>query len=111
MPLPNVSAALGPWSDTYAVKTVTRTTVDFVEQQSVATRTITAVIQPADPNRLRAESIDWSLRYIRIHSRDPVAVGEYVTFEDVDYKLISVTDWQRYGYVAAVGEETRRPLL
>lgn len=109
--MPDVSDALLDWVSPYELKTVTRSTVDFVESTSVARSTINAMIQPADPTRLTAAQIDWSLKYISIHSIDAVVVGQFVEYGGEDYKIISATDWSAYGYTRAIGEQTRRAVL
>lgn len=44
--LPNVSSALLGWTQPVLVKTVTTTTVDFVETEVVTGETVQAVVQP-----------------------------------------------------------------
>lgn len=110
--LPDVSDALEEWVSDYTVKTLTRTTVDFEPVDVVTPRTVRAMVQPADPQRLQTlAGLDWSLKYITIHSLDAVAVGEYIEYRGVDYKLVSATDWSDYGYYKAIGEQTKRTPL
>lgn len=93
------------------VKTVTTTTVDFEEQQSVTPRTIEALVQPQDPTQLQSDTIDWSLEYIMVHSPEPVEVGEFVEHRGKDFKIVTRSPWDRYGFTEVIGEETNRPLL
>ena len=110
--LPDVSDALLDWVSPYTVKAVTKQTVDFVETNVVTLRTVSAMVQPADPQQLSTlAGLDWSLKYISIHALDPVYTGEYLEYQGEDYKLKSSTDWQDYGYTKAIGEQTKRTPL
>lgn len=110
--LPDVSDALEEWVSDYTVKTLTRTTVDFEPVDVVTPRTVQAMVQPADPQRLQTlAGLDWSLKYVTVHSLDAVAVGEYIEYRGEDYKLVSTTDWSDYGYYKAIGEQTKRASL
>ena len=92
------------------LKTVTTTTVDFDETESVATQAISAVVQPADKDKLNPANLDWSLRYQMIHSKSTMVEGQYLEYAGTDYKIISVTPYGDYGYHEAVGEETKRTI-
>ncbi len=109
--LPDMAETLEEWQAPYPLKTVTRQTVDFVEDDVVTSREIQAAIQPAQKARLTAADIDWSLRYLQIHSPDEIAMGEFLEFQGEDYKIIDNGDFQLYGFTDAVGEQTKRPLL
>ena len=111
MPLPNMVIGLSGWTVPVVLKTETVTTTDFVETSVVSETTIQAVIQPETPESLRSDNIDWSLKYVRIHSETALAVGQFVEFEAQDYKVISVTDYSAYGYYTAFGEQTRKATL
>ena len=110
--LPDVSDALEEWVSAYTVKTLTRTTVDFEPVDVVTPRTVRALTQPADPQRLQTlTGLDWSLKYREMHSLDVIANGEYFEYKGEDYKIVSRVDWSDYGYYKAVGEQTKRTLL
>lgn len=109
--LPDVSEAMTEWLRPYTVKTLTQKTVDYVDASTVAGRTIQAVVQVANKRKLNADTIDWSLRYLQIHSPDQVQVGEFIEYDGEDYKIIDDGDWQLYGYTEAVAEQTKRTLL
>jgi len=111
MSLPNVAHVLNAWKRTYRIKTVTRQTVDFESADAVAGRDIDAVVQVAQKEKLNPDQIDWSLRYLLIHSPDPVSVGELFVYDGEDYKIIEPGDWQLYGYTEAIAEETKQPVV
>lgn len=109
--LPNMSGVLSEWEVPVLIKTVTRTTVDFEPVDVVAGRTINAVIQVAQKDRLNAGQIDFSLEYKTLHSAEEVQNGEYLEFEGKDFKIIDNGGWSRYGYTEALCEATNRPLI
>ena len=109
--LPDMAETLEEWQLPYTVKTVTKQTTDFEPTDIVAGRTIDAVVQVAQKSKLNAEAIDWSLRYLQIHTGSELANGEYLEFQGEDYKIIDNGDYQLYGFTEAVGEQTKRPLL
>lgn len=99
------------WLSPYTLKTVTTTTVDFVETEVITGDTVQAMIQVADKTKLNSEAIDWALTYLMVHSPDGLSVGEFIEYEGADYKLIEVNPYGNYGYYEAVAEQTKRPLL
>jgi hypothetical protein len=109
--LPNMSAVLTAFERPVTVKTVTKTTVNFVTVETVTTRTQQCVVQVADKEKLNSGTIDWSLEYLLVHSAGQLQVGEYVEFNGMDYKIISRGAWSGYGYTEVICEETKRPLL
>lgn len=110
--LPDMSDVLTEWSQPVKLKTVTTTSVDFVETQAVLVFDIMAVVQPADPEKLQVDQIDYSLEYIQVHSVSPMAIGQYIEWDGRDFKLVPFRKgYGQYGYVEVVGEETKLPLL
>lgn len=110
--LPDMSAVLTDWSQPVILKTVTETTIDFIPVVNIAAANIMAVVQPADPEKLQVDQIDFSLEYIQIHSVSPMAIGQYVQWNGRDFKLVPFRKgYGQYGYTEAVGEETKLPLL
>lgn len=109
--LPDMYDALIEWERQVTIKTVTRQTVDFVEQDIISGRTQNCVVQVAQKEKLNPEQIDWSLEYIMVHSGQGIGIGEFVEFEGKDYKVIDRGFWSGYGYTEVTGEETKRPLL
>lgn len=110
--LPDMSDVLTEWSQAIKLKTVTITTADFVETKTVVVADILAVVQPADPEKLQVDQIDFSLEYIQIHGVTPMAIGQYVEWDGRDFKLVPFRKgYGQYGFVEVVGEETKLPLL
>lgn len=110
--LPDMSDVLTEWLQPVKLKTVTTTSVDFVETEVVTVADIMAVVQPADPEKLQVDQIDYSLEYIQVHSVSPMAIGQYIEWDGRDFKLVPFRKgYGQYGYVEVVGEETKLPLL
>lgn len=109
--LPNMSSTLLDWSTTYTIKTVTNATVDFEDVIVVVERTINAVVQPAQKDKLSTDQIDWSKRYLQIHTNTQLANGEYIVFGGEDYKIIEDGDYELYGFCEVIAEQTKLPLI
>lgn len=110
--LPNMSDVLTEWSQPVILKTRTEATLDFVPLVTIYAANIMAVVQPADPEKLKVEQIDFSLEYIQIHSVSPMEIGQYIQWDGRDFKLVPFRKgYGQYGYTEAVGEETKLPLL
>lgn len=109
--LPDMSDVLIEWEIPVSLKTVTRQTVDFVDADVISVETILAVVQPAQKERLNTDAIDWSLRYMQIHSRRQLSAGQFVEVDGQDYKIIEDGNYQLYGFSDVVAEQTKRPLL
>jgi len=86
----------------------TITTVNFVETTTkTSSLTIKAVVQPASQERLKALSVDYSLKYKQVHSKTSLNVGEYIVYEGTSYKIITPGDYQLYGFSDVVAEEVK----
>ena len=109
--LPDVSEALAEWVSSYTVKTVTQQTTDFIDTSPVVGRTVEAMVQVAEKEKLNPDQIDWSLRYLLIHSPEQLNAGEFIEYRGEDYKIIDDGDWLAYGYTEAVAEQTKRPVI
>lgn len=109
--LPDMSDVLTEWELPRLIKTVTITSVDFVQTEVVAGRTQNCVIQVAEKEKLNPATIDWTLEYLMIHSKLGIQQGEYVEYQGADYKVIGRGPWGSYGYTEVIAEETKRPLL
>lgn len=102
---------LTEWEQGVTIKNRTRQTVDFVEQDVITGRTQRCVIQVAEKEKLNPDTIDWSLEYLMVHSKDPIEQGEFIEYKARDYKVVNRGPWQDYGFTEVVAEETKRPLL
>lgn len=90
------------------LKTVTITSVNFDETETVTEQNIRAVVQPADPKKLTADNIDWSLENHQIHSKSVFEVGQFIEYNGKDFKIIWLKPYGDYGYYEGVMEATDR---
>lgn len=109
--LPDMSDVLSEWSQPVKLKTVTTTTVNFEPVQSVDVQNIVAVVQVADMEKLNPDMIDWSRRYLMIHAKVPLDVGQVIEYKGADYKIIAVNNYGDYGFYDVTAEETKLPLV
>lgn len=108
--LPNMSQVLTRFERQVTIKTVSITTVDFVETETVAGRTQRCVVQVQEQEALKSDTIDWTKEYLMVHSKGSIAVGELIEFDGKDFKVIKRGPWRGYGYTEVVAEETKEPV-
>ena len=109
MSILDVSDALTDWERPTVIKTVTESTVDFEPATVVTGRSQLCVVQVADKEKINPGTIDWSLEYILIHSRQGIEMDELIEHDGRDYKVTDRGPWRGYGYVEVVAAETKRP--
>ena len=109
--LPDMSDTLMEWEIPVLLKTITQQTINFQPADIVTVTPLQAVVQPAQKDRLNPEQIDWSLRYLQIHARQQLGVGQYIEWEGQDYKITEDGDYRLYGFSDVVAEQTKRPVL
>lgn len=109
--LPDMSDVLTEWAQPVILKTAVRTTVDFEESVVITPQNITAVVQPADKEKLNADTIDWSLRYYTFHSTTAIDVGQYIEYRGVNYKIVPAGHYNDYGFSEVVGEEVKGDIV
>jgi len=93
------------------IKTVTTTTTDFMRTDTVTARVQPCVIQVAEKTKINLDTIDWSLEYLLIHSREALQIDELVEFNGCDYVIKQKGAWRGYGYYEVIAVETKRPLV
>jgi hypothetical protein len=111
MGLPNMGDVLTSFERRVKIKTITKSTVDFVDTEVVTPRFQQCVVQVADKEKLNSETIDWSLEYIMVHSKKDIEVGELIEYKGRDFKVVPRAPWSDYGYIEVIAEETKRPLM
>lgn len=109
--VPQVGMALGGWTSPVTVKAITRTSQDFVITETVAFRTIQAMVQPTQKTLLNAAVLNWQQAHITIFTPDPVNNGELVEYAGADYRIVQVNNWLDYGYIEAICEATNAALV
>ncbi len=107
----DVSDALIEWERQTIIKTITTTTVDFQPVEVVTSRVQPCVIQVAEKEQINLDTIDWSLEYLMIHSRNALEIDELVEYDGRDYVIKQKGAWRGYGYHEVIAVETKRPLV
>lgn len=109
--LPDMSEVLLEWEIPVLLKTVVERTVDQVPDNQVSVTNLLAVVQPASKSRVNPEILDWSRRYLQVHSRTRIYTGQVIEFQGADYKIVDDGDYQLYGFSEVIAESTGRPIL
>lgn len=104
----DVSSVLDDFSQEVTLKTIEKTgSTNFQPIETKILKSIYAVVQPADIEKLEVGNIDFSLRYIQIHTKEPVKTGQFIVYNEITFKIINVSDFADYGYYMAVCEEVQ----
>ena len=111
MSILDVSDALTDWEQPTVIKSVTESTVDFQPVTVVTVRSQLCVVQVANKEKINPGTIDWSLEYIMVHSRQGIEMDELIENDGRDYKVTDRGPWRGYGYTEVVAAETKRPLV
>lgn len=106
--LMNMGSVLDFFSQAIKLKSITTSSVDFAETETVNESFISAVVQVADNDKLTADNIDYSLEYLMVHTRGLLENNQYIEYKGKDYKIISVNPYDDYGYNECVAEQTKR---
>lgn len=107
----DMSDVLTEWERPTTIKTVTKTTVDFQPIEVVTGRVQNCVVQVAQKEKLNPDTIDWSLEYILVHSKERILIDELIEHAGKDFIVIENGPWRGYGFYEVVAVETKRPLV
>ena len=107
MPLPDMSATLKQFEQTIQLHVVTQTVVNFRPVESEATTPIQAVVQPANKEKLNPSIVDWSLRYMLVHSSSVINIGDFMTHDGIKYKAVDYGPYSNYGFNSVVFEQIK----
>jgi len=105
--LPNLSAVLQTFEQTVKLKTIIQTVSNHRPQESESTTLIKAVVQPEQPENLNIDNLNYSLRYINVHSTAAMSVRDKIEYKDTDYRIIRVSRFDDYGYYRSIAEEVK----
>jgi hypothetical protein len=113
MLLPNVSSNVLMFCQWVTIGNNTQTVVGFDPVQTPTYQTIKATIQTADPERLRIDNVDFSLKYIYVHSLPPsvIKINDTCVYQGLNYKCIVGDKLTDYGYLESIFEEVKVPLV
>ena len=105
--LPNLSGTVKRFSQD--VKLI-RVTTSIVNHQPVETETvinIRAVVQPAQKEKIIKDKLDYSLKYIQVHSLDEILINDKLEHEGIIYRAIEDADYNNYGYYETIMEQQK----
>ena len=89
------------------LKTVTQSIVDFEAVKTETESTIKATVTtPQDQDLVNVE-VDSALAYKKIYSVQPVKIDDIFEFENIDYKVIKLSNRGSYGFYVSLGEELK----
>lgn len=86
---------------------ITTTIVDHKPVEEEVESSIKAVVQPAQKEKLNKDKIDYSLRYVQVHSLEAVLMNDIIEHKNVRYKAFEDADYSDYGYYEIIMEEQK----
>lgn len=107
MGLPNMSRTVKRFSVPVKLIKITKTIVNHKPVETEVESTIKAVVQPAQKEKLNQDKINWSLRYVQVHSIDEIAIDDIIEYKGVRYKAFENGDYNDYGYYENIMEEQK----
>lgn len=105
--LPDVSGAIDAWAQTIELQTITQTIVNYRPVNTPVKTYPLAVVQPAQKEKLNPAIVDYSLRYVTIHSKVQIKIGDFIVFDSIKYKIVDGGNFLDYGYSEVIGEEVK----
>ncbi len=107
MSLPNMSRTVKNFSIPVKLFKVTTTIVQHKPVENYVESSIKCVVQPAQKEKLNKDKIDWSLRYIQVHSIDQILIDDEIEYKGIRYKAFEDGDYSEYGYYENIMEEQK----
>lgn len=107
----NMGFVFEPWLQTIKLKTLVEAIARFKPVRHVTVQDIQAAVQPADAETIAKLNLDLTARYYTIHTKTPIATGQFFEYGAADFRIVRLLSWGDYGYYEAVGQDTKEPLL
>lgn len=105
--LPQMGKVLQRFLQPVTIRTVSQEIVDFRPVETEVSLITKAVVQPAQKEKLNPAIIDWSLRYLQVHSTDQMKIGDFITHSGTGYKAVELGDYNDYEYFETIFEEVK----
>jgi hypothetical protein len=105
--LPNMANTVQRFERPVTLHTITQANVNFRPVNTPVDSAETAVVQPANKDKINPDIIDWSLDYKQMHSRFSVKLIDQVTVDGVKYKIVESGNYNAYGYYESLLEEIK----
>lgn len=107
MGLPNLSRTVKNFSIPVKLFKIATTIVNHKPVETETESSIKVVVQPAQKEKLNKDKIDWSLRYVQVHSLDQIVMNDEIEYKGVRYKAFEDADYSEYGYYEIIMEEQK----
>jgi hypothetical protein len=105
--LPDMSDVLEEFSQSITLKRTTQTVVNFRPVETTVDSIIQAVVQPANKEKINPAIIDWSLKYVLVHTAEIILNNDVILYNGLNYKAVEDGDYQDYGFTEALFEEIK----
>lgn len=103
--LPNLSQTVKRFSVPTQLMKVSTAIVNHKPYYTGIESNIKVVIQPAQKEKLNIDRINWSLKYIQVHSVDCIYLSDIITHKGILYQAYEDADYSDYGYYEIIMEE------
>lgn len=81
--------------------------VDYKPVNEETIEVIQAVVQTADPNKIKSDKVDISKRYLQIHTETNIKMGYLCEHKGDRYRTFIVEDYSEYGFMEVIFEEIK----
>jgi hypothetical protein len=68
---------------------------------------IQAVVQVADPSKIKSDKVDFSKRYLQVHTKNTLKNIDMCIYQGFRYKAFLLKPYNNYGFDEAYFEETK----
>ena len=107
MGLPNLSRTVKRLSQPIKLFKITTNVVNHKPVETEVESTIRAVVQPAQKEKLNKDKIDYSLKYVQVHSVEAIVMNDVIEHQGIRYKAFEDADYSDYGYYETIMEEQK----
>lgn len=105
MSLPNMSRTVKRFSIPAKLYKLTTTIVNHKPYKTAIEIPIKVVVQPAQKEKINQGKINWSLKYVQVHSLDEIRLNDILDYKNCKYQAIENSDYSEYGYYESIMEE------
>lgn len=99
--LPNMSQTIKSWFQPIVFGVVVRNVVDYESKETITNVNTQGVVQPYKPEPLEIEiagSRSWNWQMIHCLPNLTLENNQFIYYEGVKYKVVSVLKYDKYGY-------------
>lgn len=103
----DMSEALDDLTQPLTLIEVEQNIVDYKPVNVENTIEIQAVIQVADPDKIKSDKVDYNKKYIQVHTVSELKNTFICIYKGLRYKAFLLKPYSDYGYYEAYFEETK----